>query len=81
VSKELHKRGLIFGSFLRERREQLRITTYQAAERGGYAKGSLCELEQGLKDPLKISLETVVKLSRAYMIKPEAILRRLGIID
>lgn len=49
--------------------------------RGGVAFGFLSDVERGIKDPMQISIGVMADIAKAYNIKLEAILRRLGVIE
>ena len=75
------KRASYIGQWFRNRRVQIKLTMNQCAEMSGLSVSTHSELERGLYDPLSLSIKRIPALSRAYNIRPEAILWRLGIID
>ena len=75
------RRAASFGRWFRSRRSRIKRTLKMCAQVSGYSVSMLSEIERGLYDPLKLSLKAIPALSRAYNVRPEAILWRLGIIE
>jgi hypothetical protein len=53
----------------------------QCAKVSGYSVSMHSEMERGLYDPMRLSIKAIPAFSRAYNVRPEAILWRLGIIE
>lgn len=78
---EARRRAEYLGQWLRNRRTtELLDTIPTCGARGQISIGPLSEIERGLKDPYSLELRTVYKLALAYLVTPEAILRRLKIL-
>jgi transcriptional regulator with XRE-family HTH domain len=78
---EALRRTKYVGAWLRQLRNERLETISDCTERSGIPRATISWLEQGKADVYGMSLRTIVKISRAYYIKPEALLRRLKVID
>jgi hypothetical protein len=53
----------------------------QCSKLSGYSVSMHSEMERGLYDPMRMSIKAIPAFSRAYNVRPEAILWRMGIIE
>ena len=72
----INKWAASFGQILRARRQELELSMEALAKDGNVSKTYLSFLENGLRDPYRLTLRTIVRICNVYRIKPEAVLKR-----
>lgn len=68
------------GTYLKQLREEDGLSIRKAAEKSKLAPSYLCKLEAG-DTFLTISIQTLLKVSKAYGVPPVAILKESGLVD
>lgn len=66
-----------FGKVIKNLRLESNISQVELAERGGFNRTYVSDLERGIK---QASLSTIVRLSNALEIKPNELMKRLDSI-
>ncbi len=68
------------GTYLKQLRGELELSIRTAAKKSELAPSYLCKLEAG-DTFLTISVQTLLKLSKAYSVPPISILKEAGLVD